>query len=186
MTADVTVGRSGAPQRLSGMAHHAVLGLGSNIGYRLDTLQTAVDTLADTPGILVDAVSPVYETAPVGGPVQDDYLNAVVVMRTRLSPYLLLDRAGAVEQALHRVRREKWGPRTIDVDIIVFDDLVLDDPSLTLPHRHAHERGFVLQPWYDLEPTAVIPRRGPIADLLSRVDRTGVRRRNDLELRPPE
>lgn len=172
--------RGGSPR-----AHRAVLALGSNLGNRMESLQTAVDSLADTPLLDVVAVSPVYETAPVGGPPQDDYLNAVVVVTTALPPDLLLDRAGAIEQALHRVREEHWGPRTIDVDIIVYDEQVLDSPRLTIPHRHAHEREFVLQPWHDVEPDAAIPGRGGVADLLARCDRQGVRPRRDLHLRLP-
>jgi len=169
----------------SGLTHHAVLGLGSNLGDRLETLQRAVDTLADTPLVEVSAVSPVYETDPVGGPDQADYLNAVVVVETGLSASALLDRAGAVEQTLHRVRLERWGPRTIDVDIIVYDQVVMNEPTLTIPHPRAHERGFVLRPWHDVEPSAVIPGRGSVAHLLGDADRAGVRPRPDLRLSVP-
>lgn len=133
----------------------AYLGLGSNVGDRLAHLQGAVDRLAATEGILVVAVSNVYETAPVGGPPQPDHLNAVVAVDTVLGPYELLAAAQECERAAHRVRRERWGPRTLDVDVLVYDDLRLDDPVLTLPHPRMHERGFVLVPLADVAPGLV-------------------------------
>ena len=103
------------------------------------------------------AVSPVYETAPVGGPAQPDYLNAVLVAATSLPARAVLDRGQAAEAARRRVRGQRWGPRTLDVDVIVYGDAVSDDPELTLPHPRAHERAFVLAPWHDVDPGAVIP-----------------------------
>ncbi|MFF6997828.1 2-amino-4-hydroxy-6-hydroxymethyldihydropteridine diphosphokinase [Streptomyces sp. NPDC008313] len=166
----------------------AVLSLGSNLGNRLETLQGAVDALEDTPGIRVKAVSPVYETEPWGVEPgsQPSYFNAVVVLRTTLPPSSLLERAHAVEEAFSRVRDERWGPRTLDVDIVAYADVVSDDPVLTLPHPRAHERAFVLAPWYDVEPEADVPGRGPVARLLGEVTREGVTPRADLELRLPE
>lgn len=169
----------------------AVLSLGSNLGNRLETLQGAVDALADTPGLRVKAVSPVYETEPWGVPPgsQGTYLNAVVVVRTTLPPGSLLERGLAIEEAFARVRDhdpERWAPRTLDVDIVVYQGVVSDDPELTLPHPRAHERAFVLVPWYDVEPGAELPGHGPVADLLAVVGRQGVRRRADLDLRLPE
>lgn len=169
-------------------ARTAVIGLGANLGNRLETLQGAVDALADTPGVRVTAVSPVYETDPWGVPSgsQPDYFNAVVLLRTVLPPLVLLERAHAVEEAFHRVRTERWGPRTIDVDIVTYEGTVSDDPALTLPHPRAHERAFVLAPWYDLDPAAVLPGHGPVADLLAAVGRESVRQRPDVELHLPE
>lgn len=166
----------------------AVLSLGSNLGNRLETLQGAIDALEDTPGVRVKAVSPVYETEPWGVEPgsQPTYFNAVVVLRTTLPPSSLLERAHAVEEAFHRVRNERWGPRTIDVDIVAYADVVSDDPVLTLPHRHAHERAFVLAPWHDVEPEAQLPGRGPVAQLLAGIAQEGVAPRADLELRLPE
>ncbi|MFE1953820.1 2-amino-4-hydroxy-6-hydroxymethyldihydropteridine diphosphokinase [Streptomyces sp. NPDC059524] len=166
----------------------AVLSLGSNLGNRLETLQGAVDALEDTPGVRVKAVSPVYETAPWGVDPgsQPSYFNAVVILKTTLPPSSLLERAHAVEEAFHRVRDERWGPRTIDVDIVAYADVVSDDPVLTLPHPRAHERAFVLAPWHDVEPEAQLPGRGPVADLLAEVTREGIAPRADLELRLPE
>ncbi|MVO86721.1 2-amino-4-hydroxy-6-hydroxymethyldihydropteridine diphosphokinase [Streptomyces sp. p1417] len=166
----------------------AVISLGSNLGNRLETLQGAVDALEDTPGLRVKAVSPVYETEPWGVEPgsQPAYFNAVVVVRTTLPPASLLERAQAVEEAFHRVRDERWGPRTIDVDIVAYADVVSDDPVLTLPHPRAHERAFVLAPWHDVEPQAQLPGHGPVARLLDDVTREGVAPRADLELRLPE
>jgi 2-amino-4-hydroxy-6-hydroxymethyldihydropteridine diphosphokinase len=166
----------------------AVISLGSNLGNRLETLQGAVDALEDTPGLRVKAVSPVYETEPWGVEPgsQPSYFNAVVVVRTTLPPDSLLERAHAVEEAFHRVREERWGPRTIDVDIVAYADVVSDDPFLTLPHPRAHERAFVLVPWHEVDPDARLPGRGPIAGLLPQVPRDGVRPRPDMELRLPE
>jgi 2-amino-4-hydroxy-6-hydroxymethyldihydropteridine diphosphokinase len=166
----------------------AVLSLGSNLGNRLETLQGTIDALEDTPGVRVKAVSPVYETEPWGVEPgsQPTYFNAVVVLKTTLPPSSLLERAHAIEEAFHRVRDERWGPRTIDVDIVAYADVVSGDPVLTLPHPHAHERAFVLAPWHDVEPEAQLPDRGPVAHLLTAVTREGVLPRPDLELRLPE
>jgi 2-amino-4-hydroxy-6-hydroxymethyldihydropteridine diphosphokinase len=163
----------------------AVLALGSNLGDRLGRLQRAVDALTEVAGCRVVAVSPVYETEPVGGPDQPRYLNAVVLAETVLPPVELLARAHAIEAAAHRIRQERWGPRTLDVDLISYDDLTSDDPALTLPHPRAHERGFVLAPWHDVDAAAAIPGRGVVAGLLAAADTGGVRRRDDLELRLP-
>lgn len=166
----------------------AVLALGANLGNRLENLQGALDALADTPGLRVKAVSPVYETAPWGVEPgsQPSYLNAVALVKTTLPPSSLLERAQAVEEAFLRVREERWGARTLDVDIITYADTVSDDPVLTLPHPRAHQRAFVLAPWHDMDPEAQLPGHGPVAALLSAADRAGVTPRTDLELRLPE
>ena len=166
----------------------AVISLGSNLGNRLETLQGAIDALEDTPGLRIKGVSPVYETEPWGVEPgsQPSYFNAVVVLKTTLPPSSLLERAHAVEEAFHRVRDERWGARTLDVDIVAYADVVSDDPALTLPHPRAHERAFVLAPWHDLEPEAQLPGRGAVAELLGTVTREGVWPRPDLELRLPE
>jgi 2-amino-4-hydroxy-6-hydroxymethyldihydropteridine diphosphokinase len=166
----------------------AVISIGANLGNRLETLQGAIDALEDTPGVRIKAVSPVYETVPWGvdPESQPSYFNAVVVLKTTLPPSSLLERAHAVEEAFHRVREERWGARTIDVDIVAYADVVSDDPVLTLPHPRAHERAFVLVPWHDVEPGAQLPGRGPVADLLDVMTREGVAPRKDLELRLPE
>lgn len=102
------------------------------------------------------------------------------------SPSSLLERGQAIEEAFDRVREERWGPRTIDVDIVAYADVVSDDPALTLPHPRAHERAFVLAPWHDVEPEAQLPGRGAVAQLLAGVAQDGVAARADLELRLPE
>lgn len=165
----------------------AVLALGGNLGRRFQTLQGAVDSLFDAPGLEFVAASRVYETDPVGGPGgQRPYLNAVIVAETTLPPRTLLERTQNVENAFGRVREERWGPRTLDIDLIVIGDIVSDDPELTLPHPRAHERAFVLVPWADADPGAVLPGRGPVAELLETVDRRGVRPREDLTLQRPD
>ncbi len=162
-----------------------VLALGSNQGERLAMLQGAVDALADTPDLRVLAVSPVYETDPVGGPEQPDYLNAVVVAEGTHSPRTLLERALAIEDAFDRTRDIHWGPRTLDVDVVTVGDLTVDEPDLVVPHPLAAERAFVLVPWHDADPSAVLTGAGPVAALLARVDLSGVRRRDDLVLAAP-
>ncbi|MGW5091981.1 2-amino-4-hydroxy-6-hydroxymethyldihydropteridine diphosphokinase [Streptomyces coelicoflavus] len=166
----------------------AVIALGANLGNRLETLQGAIDALEDTPGVRVKGVSPVYETEPwgVAPDSQPSYFNAVVIVKTTLPPDSLLERAHAVEEAFHRVRDERWGPRTLDVDIVAYAEVVSDDPRLTLPHPRAHERAFVLAPWLDVDPEAALPGQGSVTDLLGAVTRDGVAPRADLELRLPE
>lgn len=174
------------------VSHRAVLALGGNLGDRLESLQSALDALSDAPGIQPLGISPVYETAPFGGAPgepgsrdlseQPNYLNAVAVVGTELTPHQLLVRTQAIEAALRRVRGERWAARTIDVDIIVYDDLQISDEDLTVPHARAHERAFVLRPWHDIEPDAAIPGHGPIAGLLDRLSADGVRPRPDLLL----
>ncbi|GAB3151203.1 2-amino-4-hydroxy-6-hydroxymethyldihydropteridine diphosphokinase [Microbispora hainanensis] len=162
-----------------------VIALGSNLGRRMENLQGAVDELFDAPGLTFVAASPVYETDPVGGPEQGPYLNAVVVADSILDPRTLLDRVQSIETAFGRERRERWGPRTLDVDLITVGDLMSDDPVLTLPHPRAHERAFVLVPWAQVDPGAVLPGRGSVAALLAGTDQSGVRLRPDLVLEPP-
>jgi len=158
------------------MGRQAVLALGSNLGDRQDILQGGVDAIAGIEGVRLTGVSPVYETVPVGGPPQPDYLNAVVLAEVTIPSRDLLDRLHEVEAAFDRVRLVRWGPRTLDIDIITVADEHCDDPDLTLPHPRAHERAFVLAPWHDADSDAVLPGWGPVADLLARVDQTGIRR----------
>ena len=135
-----------------------MLALGSNLGDRLELLQGAVDALADTPELTVLAVSPVYETDPVGGPDQPDYLNAVVVAEGPHPPRTLLERALAIEDAFDRVRDVRWGPRTLDVDVIAVGDLRRRRarPAACRTRGRA-ERAFVLVPWLDVDPAAALP-----------------------------
>lgn len=131
----------------------AYLGIGSNLGDRLAHLQAAVDGLAAVSGITVVAVSPVYATAPVGGPEQDEFLNAVVSVETELDARELLEVAHDLEAVAQRVRTERWGPRTLDVDILLLGDVAIHEPDLEVPHPRMWERGFVMAPLHDLAPT---------------------------------
>jgi 2-amino-4-hydroxy-6-hydroxymethyldihydropteridine diphosphokinase len=130
----------------------AYLGIGSNLGDRVSHLQGAVDALAAADGVAVVAVSPVYETVPVGGPPQPDYLNAVVALDTPLSARELLDLAQRIEAAADRVRTVRWGPRTLDVDVLLVGDEQIDEPDLVVPHPRMTERAFVVVPLADLAP----------------------------------
>ena len=152
----------------------AVLALGSNVGDRLVSLRLAVEVLRPY------AVSHVYETTPVGGPDQDDFLNAVVLCD--LDATAAWARAQEAEQQAGRVREVRWGPRTLDVDVVLADGPVPD--GLVLPHPRAHERGFVLVPWLDVDADAFLPGHGRVLDLLDAMDVTGLERRTDLELVP--
>ncbi len=143
----------------------AFLGLGSNLGDRLAYLQLAVDGLAASPGVRLVAVSPVYETAPVGGPEQPDYLNAVAEVETTLTARELLAVANAIEAEGERVRKERWGPRTLDVDVLLVGDERHDTPELTVPHPRMTERAFVLAPLADLAPELVAEPHGPWSDI---------------------
>jgi len=135
----------------------AVLALGSNLGARNDTLSEAVADLVDLPEVRLLDVSPIVQTKAVGGPPnQPDFLNMVITVETSLSPMELLVHCQAVENKHHRVREVRWGPRTLDVDIITYGDLRSDDPQLTLPHPRAASRAFVLYPWSLIEPAAVL------------------------------
>ncbi|HEY0716256.1 MAG TPA: 2-amino-4-hydroxy-6-hydroxymethyldihydropteridine diphosphokinase [Streptosporangiaceae bacterium] len=163
----------------------AVLALGSNLGDRRRELQQAVDQLAATPGVRVTGVSPVYETGPVGGPEQPDYLNAVVLAEVGLPAAGLLRRAHEIEAAARRTREVRWGPRTLDVDIIAYGNALSADPVLTLPHPRARQRAFVLAPWRDADPDAELPGSGPVAALLAGLPSQDVRRRDDITLRRP-
>jgi len=133
----------------------AYLALGSNLGDRLAHLQNAVNALDATGGVGVVAVSRVYETDPVGGPEQDAYFNAVVAIETSLDARALLRLSQRLEADESRIRGERWGPRTLDVDILLYDDITIDEPDLTVPHPRMWERGFVLAPLRDVAPELV-------------------------------
>jgi 2-amino-4-hydroxy-6-hydroxymethyldihydropteridine diphosphokinase len=137
------------------LTERAYLALGSNLGDRLAHLQLAVDALAQVPGVAILAISRVYETAPVGGPPQDPYLNAVVAIETNLDPYELLHRGQEIEARAERERAERWGPRTLDVDVLLVGDARVDNDDLTVPHPRMWERGFVLAPLRDVAPDLV-------------------------------
>lgn len=141
-----------------------VLALGANLGDRRATLQSAVDALAEVPGLRVLAASALVETAPVGGPEQPDYLNGVLLAETTLTPHELLVACQRVELAHGRERAVHWGPRTLDVDVIDYAAGVLSDQDLVLPHPRAARRAFVLAPWLTVDPAAVVPGVPPLGE----------------------
>lgn len=150
----------------------AAIALGSNLGDRAATLGAAIAELSAHPEVRLLAVSPVFETEPVGPPGQGAYLNAAVLVETTRSPRELLELLLSIERSLGRVRTpgERWGPRTIDLDLLSFGDRVIDEPGLTLPHPRLHERRFVLEPLAAIAPDLVIPGLGrTVAELLARV-----------------
>jgi len=156
----------------------AVLALGANLGDAQVTLRQAVTDVDRLPGVQVMEVSPLARTAAVGGPEQPDYLNAVLVVRTTLSPRDLLRSTQQVEAQHGRVREERWGPRTLDVDIVQYGSLVATAPDLELPHPRAQERAFVLVPWAEVAPDAQLlgPGGGPVSQLaVTAPDRGGIR-----------
>lgn len=147
----------------------AVIALGSNLGDSVSILDHAVAAFRQASQIEVHAVSPLAKTAPVGGPEQPDFLNQVLIVETTLSPYALLEFAHELEQAADRVRDIRWGPRTLDVDLIDFDDVVSQHPVLTLPHPRAHQRAFVLTPWSWADPAATLNGRA-VTELAAQAD----------------
>lgn len=164
------------------LAVDAVLALGTNLGDRGALLGRALAGIADDDGTDILWTGPVVETDPVGGVLVDGeeqppYLNTVLGIRTRRGPWELLDLAHDLEAVAGRERVLRWGPRTLDVDVLTWDTLRQDDPDLTLPHPRAHERAFVLAPWVAARPDAELPGRGPVADLAAVApDADGVRR----------
>jgi len=151
----------------------AYLGVGANLGDRLTNLQKAVDLLGAERGVRVVASSRVWETDPVGGPAQPDYLNVVIRIETELEPKELLGACRRVEEDLGRVRCVRWGPRPLDVDVLLFDDVVSNDPTLTLPHPRMLARAFVLVPLLELDADPVLPNGRRVLD--AAVDTQGVR-----------
>lgn len=147
----------------------AVVALGSNLGDSHQILHDAIDGFDKHPRVRVTAVSPLARTAPVGGPDQPDFLNQVLIVATTLSAWELLEFAHQLEQAAARVRDIRWGPRTLDVDIITYHDVASDHPDLMLPHPRAAQRAFVLAPWSWADPAAVLAGV-PVADLAARAD----------------
>jgi len=162
----------------------AVLSLGSNLGDRLAHLRAAVAGFADA----LVAASPVYETAPWGGVEQDDFLNAVLVVDDPgTDAWGWLRRGQALERAAGRVHDVRWGPRTLDVDVVTVDGVESTAPELVLPHPGTPQRATVLRPWLDVEPAAVLPGHGPVVALLAALGpaaEAGLRRRDDLALLP--
>ncbi len=141
------------------MTARVYLGLGSNLGNSLANLQSAVDGLSEAARITVREVSPVYSTEPVGGPEQPDYLNAVVAIETDLSPQEVLALANEIENKGQRERTVHWGPRTLDVDVLLYGDLTVSEPDLVIPHPRMWERSFVVMPLFDIAPDLVTAKQ---------------------------
>ena len=142
-----------------------VLALGSNLGNRESNIGEAVSELENI--IEITHLSTMHETAPVGGPKQGDYLNAVLIGESELTPHELLALTSKIESKLGRVREVRNGPRTIDIDIIVFGEIQINTPDLQIPHPRAHQREFVLAPWLEIDPDAQIPGRTSVAKILA-------------------
>ena len=152
------------------MSKSAFVGIGSNLGDREGNFRQAVELLSAEDGVDVVAVSEIRETDPVGPVEQGPFLNGAVRIETDLAPRELLERLLAVEERLGRVRRERWGPRTIDLDLLLYGDDIVDEPGLTVPHPRLHERRFALEPLSDLAPSLEIPGKGPISTLLAELE----------------
>jgi 2-amino-4-hydroxy-6-hydroxymethyldihydropteridine diphosphokinase len=144
----------------------AYVGLGANLGDREGTIGRAVSLLGEEDAVEVVAVSTLRETEPWGPVAQPRFLNGAVALETELGTRALLDLLLEIEQRLGRVRSERWGPRTIDLDLLLYGDAVVDEPGLTLPHPRLHERRFALEPLAELAPDTVVPGRGTVGELL--------------------
>ena len=145
----------------------AVIALGANIGDPQEQMAIAIALLCESLDVI--AISKVISTAPVGGPAQPDYLNAVCIAESDLPAADLLALLHGIEKSLGRVREEKWGPRTIDLDLIQYGTILSSADELTLPHPRAHERRFVLEPWSEIEPDAILLTHGKISELLAQL-----------------
>jgi 2-amino-4-hydroxy-6-hydroxymethyldihydropteridine diphosphokinase len=149
------------------MTTTAFVGIGSNLGDREAHLSRAIALLSAEDAIEVSGVSHIRETEPVGPVEQGPFLNAAVRVETELAPRELLDQLLDIERRMGRVRRERFGPRTIDLDLLLYGDEVVDEPGLTVPHPRLTERRFALEPLSDLDPSLTIPGSGPISALLA-------------------
>jgi 2-amino-4-hydroxy-6-hydroxymethyldihydropteridine diphosphokinase len=149
----------------------AYIGVGANLGEPESAIRTAVDLLAAEPGADVVAVSRLRETDPVGYLNQPRFLNGAVAVETRLSARELLERLLAIERRLGRTRTgPRFGPRTIDLDLLLYGDETIDEPGLRVPHPRLHERRFALEPLADLDPDVAVPGQGPLSTLLAKLD----------------
>jgi len=145
----------------------AVVALGANIGNPQEQMDLAVAMLCESTDVI--AISSYYSTKPVGGPEQPDYLNAVCVIESDLPALDLLSLLHGIEKSLGRERNERWGPRTIDLDLIQYGSLLSSADELQLPHSRAHERRFVLEPWYEIDPDALLLTHGKVSELLEQL-----------------
>lgn len=148
----------------------AVVALGANLEEPRKGIELAIELLKQSTD--VTAISSLYETAPVGGPQQDNYINAVVILESELPAADLLALLHGIEKSMGRVRQERWGPRVIDLDLIQYGTLLSKSEELTLPHPRAHERRFVLEPWQEIDPEAILLTHGRIDQLLEQLPPT--------------
>lgn len=148
----------------------AYIGLGANLGDREATLRRAIALLSAETEVEVVAVSTLRETDPVGIIEQPRFLNGAVAAETTLGPQALLETLLRIERELGRVRSERWGPRTLDLDLLVYGDEIVDEPGLRVPHPRVHERRFALEPLAELDPALVVPERGVVSELLAALD----------------
>lgn len=160
----------------------AYIGIGSNLEHPETQLRRAFRALAELPASRCVACSPLYRSEAVGGPPdQPEYLNAVAAVDTTLQPEALLTALQAIEATQGRVRTVRWGPRTLDLDLLLYDDLVLDGPRLTLPHPRLHQRAFVVYPLYDIAPDLKIPGQGLLSELLKKIPQSTLARLDSAE-----
>jgi 2-amino-4-hydroxy-6-hydroxymethyldihydropteridine diphosphokinase len=155
------------------------IGLGSNLANPRSQLENALQELDNLPETMVTAASSLYESAPMGPADQPDYLNAVACIATALEPLALLDALQALELVHQRLRQQHWGPRTLDLDILLYGERVIDEERLQVPHPHMHKRSFVLQPLLEISPEIAIPGRGAAAGWLPRCEALQIRRLSD-------
>jgi 2-amino-4-hydroxy-6-hydroxymethyldihydropteridine diphosphokinase len=160
--------------RVAAQTHAACVALGANIGEPLRQIEAGFTALAELPGTRLLARSSLYRSAPVGYADQPDFINAVAMIETELTPHALLDAVLAIERAHGRVREFPNAPRTLDLDIVLYGDVVLQEPGLTIPHARMLERAFVMVPLAEVAPDAVVPGQGRVGDLAGRVDAAGV------------
>lgn len=145
---------------------HYVIAVGSNLGDAPASVRQAMRDVEDRLAAADVLCSSLYRTAPVGGPEQPDFVNAVLALESDMAPDAVLEVLHGIEQEAGRVRDVRWGPRTLDLDVVIAGNIVSEDPVLTLPHPRAHERAFVLVPWHEIEPEASLPGIGPIAAVI--------------------
>ena len=158
------------------------LGLGSNLSGPLEQLIAAANAIKQLPSSQLVAISPVYQSAPVGPEGQSDYLNAVVAIDTQLAPLDLLDHTQAIEKEQGRVRDIRWGPRTLDIDLLLYGEEMISSERLTVPHYQLTVRNFVLLPLQDIAPTLILPTGESIKDLAERCSNTGINQLEDVML----
>lgn len=152
----------------------AWVGLGGNVGDAIATVHAAIEALARLPDTRLLRASRLYRTPAWGVSEQADFINAVALLETSLGPRALLDRLLGIERSFGRERRERWGPRILDLDLLLHGDDVIDEPGLHVPHPHLHERAFALLPLLEISPDATIPQRGPVRDALSALACEGI------------